>query len=350
MTDASRGEKTRSKKEYGGPAEWEKATPSKSESRAAPPTQEASDPFEKPFFPATEEAQEDPDDPNSLYQQLMREMELDMAPLMEEASKPSAAAEDLEGHHNDLDASHHQPTNAISSSPKPEFEYTTDRQEPIRDEYNTYHRGRIGSRRVVLKPEGLDITVLGAKAHTIVMRDEKRTKPRREIMEDPDHPKETDPDAPRTNLQALLENAEAGASVDEAIANIEEMRPEGTLIPRSDFWAIHQDLSEGFTSNQLLNYIAQQRKAAAAKKAAGKTEQVSSSSKYGIRPLEQIAVGPEMGPKQRKALALMLGTWKVDIWERVEGPSEVAVVIKDPTVAMVLNTGRKSTNPCPLGI
>lgn len=194
---------------------------------------------------------------------------------------------------------------------------------------------------MVLKPEGLDVTMLGEKAHTLVMRDDKGKKPRREILEDPNPPEASETTS--ADLRAFLAAAEAEPSLEEAIANIEELRPEGSLVLRSDFWALHHDLVEGFTNPQLLAYIAKQRKNASTKGAVEAHGAAQTPKGYTIRPLEKIEVTPDMSPKARKALALMIVTWKIDIWERVEGLSHVSITVKDPAVAMVLNMGRKST-------
>jgi len=211
---------------------------------------------------------------------------------------------------------------------------------PLGAERETVHHGRIGSRRVVLKPETLTVKMLGEQAHTIVMRDDRFRQSRREILEDPQPPPASD--TTTADLQAFLAAAEAEPSKEEAIANIEELRPESNLILRRDFWALHSDLAEGFTNQQLINYIAEHRKNVSAKRASEADNFPETPKEYTIRPVEKIEVPPDMSPKARKALALMLDTWKVDIWERVEGLSDISVTVKDPAVAMVLNFGRTS--------
>lgn len=216
---------------------------------------------------------------------------------------------------------------------------------PIQRTYKEPGRkGRVGSRHVVLQPESIGVDMLGQRAHTIVMRDDLNSKPRRPIQED------TTPDAladsAAADIQAFMEAAEGEPSPEEAQQNIEELRPQTSLLSRDEFWALHNDLCEGFTNRQLTDYASKQRRLMKKKTtikpipaSATRPRRAWMGAPYAIRPVEKLEVTSIMNPKARRALQLMMEGWRLDIWERVEGLSTADVTVKNPAVAIVLSAG-----------
>ncbi|KAG7140036.1 hypothetical protein HYQ45_003119 [Verticillium longisporum] len=207
------------------------------------------------------------------------------------------------------------------------------------------HHGRIGHRRVTLQPEALDVEILGQRAHTIVMRDNLRPKPRRAIEEAAEEAAMTEEEADaamRARVDALMDRV----SPDEALANMEELRPQTRLLSANEFWALHDVLCEGFTSAQLAHYVRANKRTAPLARGSSSAADVRPprswmARPYALRPVEDLQLPAGASVKSRAVFTLMRTTWMLDIWERVEALNEVDIVFKDPSVAAALHTGHE---------
>ncbi|CRK17200.1 hypothetical protein BN1723_002366 [Verticillium longisporum] len=207
------------------------------------------------------------------------------------------------------------------------------------------HHGRIGHRRVTLQPEELDVEILGQRAHTIVMRDNLRPKPRRAIeaaAEEATMTEEESEAAMRARVDALQDRA----SPDEALANIEELRPQTRLLSGNEFWSLHDVLSEGFTSAQVAHYVRANKKTAPLARGSSSSADVREprswmARSYALRPVEDLQLPAGASVKSRAVFTLMRTTWMLDIWERVEALNEVDITFKDASVAAALHTGHE---------
>ncbi|KAM0276251.1 hypothetical protein ACHAQH_006926 [Verticillium albo-atrum] len=207
------------------------------------------------------------------------------------------------------------------------------------------HHGRIGSRRVTLQPEELDVEILGQRAHTIIMRDNLSSKPRRTIQEAAAEEGLTEEEteaAMRARVDALHEQA----SPEEALANIEELRPHAQLLSGNEFWSLHEVLSEGFTSAQVSHYIRANKKTSQTAKGSSGPADVREprpwmARPYSLRPVQDLQLPPNASVKSRAVFTLMRTTWMLDIWERVEALNEVNIIFKDTAAAAALHTGHE---------
>ncbi|KAF3353050.1 hypothetical protein VdG1_00522 [Verticillium dahliae VDG1] len=194
-------------------------------------------------------------------------------------------------------------------------------------------------------PEALDVEILGQRAHTIVMRDNLRPKPRRAIEEAAEEAAMTEEEADaamRARVDALMDRA----SPDEALANMEELRPQTRLLSANEFWALHDVLCEGFTSAQLAHYVRANKRTAPLARGSSSAADVRPprswmARPYALRPVEDLQLPAGASVKSRAVFTLMRTTWMLDIWERVEALNEVDIVFKDPSVAAALHTGHE---------
>ncbi|KAL9941278.1 hypothetical protein D7B24_003690 [Verticillium nonalfalfae] len=211
------------------------------------------------------------------------------------------------------------------------------------------HHGRIGHRRVTLQPEALDVEILGQRAHTIVMRDNLRPRPRRAIEEAAEEATMTE-EASDAAMRARVDALQDRASPDEALANLEELRPQTRLLSGNEFWALHDVLSEGFTSAQLAHYVRANKRmppppplarGSASAAADVRAPRPWMARPYALRPVEDLQLPAGASVKSRAVFTLMRTTWMLDIWERVEALNEVDILFKDASVAAALHTGHE---------
>lgn len=140
-------------------------------------------------------------------------------------------------------------------------------------------------------------------------------------------------------------NEEHGASA-EALRNIEDMRPIGSsTIPRSAMRRLIDDLSFGFTTEQLAFYYRQMNKA----------DLPLSSWEPSYPWIREQAVWKPATPerhgaettKQRLARMIAVRQWNLNIQEEVENPGLATVRV---TRDVFLLVSRKSTGNCSLGV
>ncbi|ROT34670.1 hypothetical protein SODALDRAFT_82466 [Sodiomyces alkalinus F11] len=202
------------------------------------------------------------------------------------------------------------------------------------DNKSKVHRGRVGLRRVTLSPEELGVEMLGEKAHTIIMRDDQRPDRSRLVEEIPLPEDGTSPDL-AAELKESIEASRDTASLEEAYQNIEELRPENSLLPRNEFGALLETLAGGFTKSQLTYYLSTKTKARSSSSSKTPGSALASRETRSwmarpvvFRPLEEIELPSKPG-KDRVAYSLMSRAWGLDVWERVEGLNEIVVSFTD---------------------
>lgn len=191
----------------------------------------------------------------------------------------------------------------------------------------------MGSRRVTLSPEELGVEMLGEKAHTIVMRDD-QTPRRSRVIEEVPTEEAASPDL-AAELRDSIESSQEKASMEEACQNIEELRPENTLLPRNEFWTLLETLSGGFTKSQLTYYLSTKTttRSSTSSKSPGPAPVLRETRPWMahpvvFRPLEELELPSKPG-KDRVAFSLMQRAWGLDVWDRVEGLNEIVVSFTD---------------------
>ncbi|KAL2757759.1 hypothetical protein ACRALDRAFT_1068268 [Sodiomyces alcalophilus JCM 7366] len=164
------------------------------------------------------------------------------------------------------------------------------------------------------------------------MRDDQRQRRSRVVEEIPVEDA-TGPDL-AAELRDSIESSQEKASMEEACQNIEELRPENTLLPKNEFWALLETLAEGFTKTQLTYYLSTKTKS---RSSSTKTPGPAPASRKTrpwmahpvvFRPLEELELPSKPG-KDRVAFSLMSRAWGLDVWERVEGLNEIVVSFTD---------------------
>jgi hypothetical protein len=193
-----------------------------------------------------------------------------------------------------------------------------------------------------LKPteQNLPIDILGKPGHAIVMRDvgPRRKRLMQQLIEASDPTLSSFDTAQLSQIYQSAEQLDPPSS-DEVLRNIDELKPESSVIPRRDFETLQKKLSDGFTKTQLATYIA--RHAMEARKKDGKR------GKTKPWVLEQWAWAPENqtpgtadalltgylskspSPKDRLVVGLMRRCWGLSAQELQSRQGHLDVKVKD---------------------
>ncbi|GKT42402.1 uncharacterized protein ColSpa_02583 [Colletotrichum spaethianum] len=170
--------------------------------------------------------------------------------------------------------------------------------------------------------------MLGEKARTIVMREmggnykNIRKLPVEELL-----PQEFD-------IKASLDAEEKDLTMEEALANVDDIRPTDPIVSQSEFDGLLEVLLNGFTVAQLRAYLAREN-------AKTRTTPVEEKvSQYGWVQDEipwTPFLKPEIAgsPKERLALTLMIEAWRLSIREMVDGTGFYSAKIRERILALL---------------
>lgn len=180
------------------------------------------------------------------------------------------------------------------------------------DPLDRVSRRRVGNRSVYLQSEALDVDMLGEKAQAIVMRDMRRR--HRDIKQLP--VEELIPEA--FDISQSLASEDKDLTMEEALSNLEEIRPSDPIVSYDDFYTLLDVLINGFTVAQLRAYVSRAN-ARAATKPKEKTKQPYDSVEV-LTPWTPVAsVEIDGSAKERLGLTLMLEAWRLTMREIVDG-------------------------------
>ncbi|KAK1965239.1 hypothetical protein LY78DRAFT_658517 [Colletotrichum sublineola] len=189
------------------------------------------------------------------------------------------------------------------------------------------HR-RIGQRSVYLQSQELGVNMLGEKARAIVMRETGR---------DPKFLRELpfeEPLAPGFDLKASLEAEAKDFTMEEAMANVDSVRPTDPIVSQSEFDGLLEVLLNGFTVAQLKAYIAREKAKAVTTPVGGKVLQYDwVQDEHPWAPLLKPRV---IGyPKERLVLTLMIEVWRLSIREMIDGTGFYSAKISTRILALL---------------
>ncbi|ORY55660.1 mitochondrial inner-membrane-bound regulator-domain-containing protein [Pseudomassariella vexata] len=203
--------------------------------------------------------------------------------------------------------------------------------------------------------------MLGKPAYAILMKERgkiKDTPP--PVSDDLDHAL---PTPEPVDIQALL-NSQSGPVTDSEVrANIDELRPEETVLSAKEFRRIQKELESCFLNMQLQNYIEafQAQNESAAEEDSEKTESQSNVGFTWVKdittwvPLATDSTGHARGPaqplygyltasssaKRRLALRIMRECWDLHSEKRVDDLGEVLVKMRNSEFILLLRGTRR---------
>jgi hypothetical protein len=223
------------------------------------------------------------------------------------------------------------------------IDQTTDRpKRPARPkEYK-----RASGERVIVDAENLGMSVLGKPAHAIIMHKTTRIPKRNPPKESKDHIKPVELD--KEQLETL--DRRVSISMEEASANIEELRPKDTsVLPFAEYRHIKRTLAEGFTEKQLRHYltentvtIRQQGDPLVVEPRYGWMEKQWKWQPIAMEDLETES------HKERLAGQLMRESWQLSIQEMENGLGEQGIKIGFGLYRLLLR--KSSLKPSHIGI
>ncbi|KAK1573811.1 mitochondrial inner-membrane-bound regulator-domain-containing protein [Colletotrichum navitas] len=197
-----------------------------------------------------------------------------------------------------------------------------------RDHRDRREHRRLGKRNVYLQSQELDVSMLGEKARAIVMR-ETRGNPKvsRELPVE-------EPLAPEFDLKASLEAEAKDLTMEEALANVDGVRPTEPIVSQSEFDRLLEVLLNGFTVAQLRAYLARENAKARTTPEGEKVLQydwIQDEKPWAPLLLPEI-VG---SPKERLVLTLMIEAWRLSIREMVDGIGFYSAKIKERILVLL---------------
>ncbi|KAK1533738.1 hypothetical protein CPAR01_10446 [Colletotrichum paranaense] len=198
------------------------------------------------------------------------------------------------------------------------------------DPLDRVSRRRVGNRSVYLQSEALDVDMLGEKAQAIVMRDMRRS--HRNIKQLP--VEELIPEA--FDISQSLASEDKDLTMEEALSNLEEIRPSDPIVSYDDFYTLLDVLINGFTVAQLRAYVSRAN-ARAATTPKEKTKQLYDSVEV-LTPWTPVAsVEIDGSAKERLGLTLMLEAWRLTMREIVDGQGYLSGRIDERFFALLTN-------------
>ncbi len=190
-----------------------------------------------------------------------------------------------------------------------------------------------GGRILTEATERLDAPMLGKPAHAIVMKEGVFRKKRLPLLD-------LDDEHEPTNIESLLGAYNEPATLEEARANIDELRPTTeTSLTRKEFRKLQNTLTKGFLRSQLKDYIQEHRAAGRANAAAqpykwikavspwvplngdSNTEEEIDRSLRGYLPQSSTE-------KERMVVQIMRECWGLSIQELSSGLGETQVWVQ----------------------
>ncbi|KXH32870.1 hypothetical protein CSAL01_09062 [Colletotrichum salicis] len=202
------------------------------------------------------------------------------------------------------------------------------------DPLDRLSRRRVGNRSVYVHSEALGINILGEKGQAIVMRDMRGSN--QNVKQLPVH--EVIPDA--FDIGQSLEAEEKDLTMEEALSNLDEIRPWDPIVAYDDFYTLLDVLINGFTVAQLRAYLsrANARAAIAAKEKKKQQQQQLYDSVEVLTPWTPSAsVEIDGSAKERLGLTLMLEAWRLTMREIVEGQGYLSGRIDERFFALLTN-------------
>ncbi|KAK2000435.1 hypothetical protein LX36DRAFT_630609 [Colletotrichum falcatum] len=202
-----------------------------------------------------------------------------------------------------------------------------------RDPKDRREHRRIGQRSVYLQSQELDVNMLGEKARAIFMREVRGKKVSRKL------PVEETP-VPEFDLKASLEAQAKDLPMEEALANVDSVRPTDPIVSQSEFDGLLEALLNGFTVAQLRAYLARESTKAQKMPMGGNALQYDwIQDENPWAPL----LKPEVigSPKERLVLTLMIEAWRLSIRESVDGIGFYSAEISQRTFALLARDHRR---------
>ncbi|KAK2021369.1 hypothetical protein LX32DRAFT_646498 [Colletotrichum zoysiae] len=188
------------------------------------------------------------------------------------------------------------------------------------------HR-RVGQRSVYLQSQELDASMLGKKARAIVMREARGKKGPRKLLDE-------EYLAPDFDIKASIEAETKDFTMEEALANVDGVRPTDPIVSQSEFEGLLEVLLNGFTVAQLRAYLARENAKARTTPVGEKVSQYSwvKDENPWAPLLKPDVVG---SPKERLALTLMTEAWRLSIREMIDGTGFYSAKIKQRIHALL---------------
>ncbi|KAK1656035.1 mitochondrial inner-membrane-bound regulator-domain-containing protein [Colletotrichum phormii] len=200
------------------------------------------------------------------------------------------------------------------------------------DPLDRLSRRRVGNRSVYVHSEALGISILGEKGQAIVMRDMRGSN--QNVKQLPIH--EIIPDA--FDISQSLEAEEKDLTMEEALSNLDEIRPWDPIVAYDDFYTLLDVLINGFTVAQLRAYLSRANaRAAIAAKEKKKQQQLYDSVEVLTPWTPSASVEIDGSAKERLGLTLMLEAWRLTMREIVEGQGYLSGRIDERFFALLTN-------------
>ncbi|KAL0937641.1 uncharacterized protein CTRU02_207372 [Colletotrichum truncatum] len=202
--------------------------------------------------------------------------------------------------------------------------------------YNSRERRdhkRIGNRQVYLEREHLDVSMLGEKARTIVMRDSRNQKSITQLPIEELLPPE------QLDIASRLEAEEKDLSMEEALGNIDELRPSDPILYQHQFDELLEVLANGFTIAQLRTYLIAASSTALKMPQQKEAEYSWLEAQWPWTPLQKIEVVGS--PKERMCITLLKEAWQLKIREMVDGKGVFAAKVKERLLALLARDDKR---------
>ncbi|TIC96098.1 hypothetical protein CH35J_008617 [Colletotrichum higginsianum] len=183
-------------------------------------------------------------------------------------------------------------------------------------------RRRVGHGSIYLQSEGLNASMLGKKARTIVMREMGgKIKPVKGLPVE-------ELAVPKFDIQESIEADEKDFTMEIALANVDDIRPTDPIVLRSEFDGLLEVLVNGFTVAQLRAYVARETAKARTAVAEEKAPQYDwARDETPWTPFQR----PEVvgSPKERLALTIMIEAWRLNIREMLDSMGSFSAKVED---------------------
>ncbi|GJC97224.1 hypothetical protein ColKHC_06050 [Colletotrichum higginsianum] len=183
-------------------------------------------------------------------------------------------------------------------------------------------RRRVGHGSIYLQSEGLNASMLGKKARTIVMREMGgKIKPVKGLPVE-------ELAVPKFDIQESIEADEKDFTMEIALANVDDIRPTDPIVLRSEFDGLLEVLVNGFTVAQLRAYVARETAKARTAVAGEKAPQYDwARDETPWTPFQR----PEVvgSPKERLALTIMIEAWRLNIREMLDSMGSFSAKVED---------------------
>ncbi|KAG5922231.1 hypothetical protein E4U42_005543 [Claviceps africana] len=197
-------------------------------------------------------------------------------------------------------------------------------------------------RHSLLRRESLGVNALGKPIEALILKNPNRLrrarKPKPLIEDEP-----AGPAPPLTWESVLPQNLDDSDYSDEVWRNIEDIRPQDTILRRRDFDKLMKYLLDGFTYGQLVTYFSHGTW--------DDTRNVENGPSYPwiLEQSPWTAAEPELilakdlTAKERRAMMILRAKWKLEIQEHIEGLGGRVLWLK-PTVFKLITRSSNSVS------